>query len=125
MQVKFRNTAMILLLSAGALFGQDVPSPDNTARNKRDSMESSVTAEKQGNKKEDRQLLQPIRKQVIADRTLSLYAHNVKIIVQNGTVTLRGPVRSAAEKERISQLSSQAGAKRVNNLIEVVAPPGS
>ena len=38
---------------------------------------------------------------MIADKSLSTYAHNVKIISQNGRVTLKGPVRSEEEKKAI------------------------
>ena len=37
----------------------------------------------------------------MADKSLSSYAHNVKIISQNGTVTLKGPVKSDGEKQSV------------------------
>jgi hyperosmotically inducible periplasmic protein len=49
----------------------------------------------------DRTLTQKIRKSVMADKSLSTYAHNVKIISQDGMVTLKGPVRSDDEKKTI------------------------
>jgi len=37
----------------------------------------------------------------MADKSLSTYAHNIKIISQNGAVTLKGPVKSDDEKRVI------------------------
>jgi hyperosmotically inducible periplasmic protein len=42
-----------------------------------------------------------IRKSIMADKSLSTYAHNVKIISQNGVVTLKGPVHSDDEKKAV------------------------
>ena len=60
-----------------------------------------VTADQQKMNAADRKLTASIRRSVMADKTLSLYAHNVKIISQDGTVTLRGPVRSDDEVRSI------------------------
>jgi osmotically-inducible protein OsmY len=49
----------------------------------------------------DQNLTKTIRRSIIADKSLSTYAHNIKIINQDGIVTLKGPVRSNAEKEAI------------------------
>ena len=65
--------------------------PDNTAINKRDQSPSEATADQQKMNTADRALTAKIRKSVMADKSLSTYAHNVKIISQNGTVTLKGP----------------------------------
>src|SRR5580704_12645827 len=70
------------------------PQPDNTKVNQQDRAQGAATADQQNNNRGDRDLTQQIRKSVIADKSLSTYAHNVKIITQNGTVTLKGPVRS-------------------------------
>jgi osmotically-inducible protein OsmY len=37
----------------------------------------------------------------MADKSLSSYAHNIKIVSQNGTVTLKGPVKSDDEKSSV------------------------
>src|SRR5487761_2230506 len=71
--------------------------PDNTKVNKGET----TTADQQKGNLPDRQLTQAFRKAVIADKSLSTYAHNVKIISQNGSVTLKGPVRSEDEKKTI------------------------
>ena len=65
--------------------------PDNTKKNKD---QPSPTADQQKMNPADRAITQKIRKAVHDDTSLSTYAHNIKIIAQDGKVTLRGPVRS-------------------------------
>jgi hypothetical protein len=78
------------------------------------------TADDQGMSKEDQEITRKIRSAVVDDKTLSTYAHNVKIITQNGMVTLRGPVRSEAEKRSIeAKAKSVAGDARVTNDLTV------
>jgi len=74
---------------------------DNTANNKSDQAGSGVTSGQQGNGKSDVQLAANIRHSVVADSSLSTYAHNVKIVVQNGVATLKGPVRTEDEKDAV------------------------
>ena len=65
-------------------------------------------------------LTQKIRRSVVGDKSLSTYAHNVKIVAQDGQVTLRGPVRSEAEKTSIAAKATEiAGAGNVTNEITV------
>jgi hyperosmotically inducible periplasmic protein len=99
-------TGIFLLLSASAVpsRAQSTPpqtQPDNTKINKRDQNPGEATADQQKMNAADRALTAKIRKEVIADKGLSSYAHNVKIISQDGTVTLKGPVRSDAEANAI------------------------
>ncbi len=75
--------------------------PDNTKVNKRDRNAGEATADKQKMNATDRALTAKIRRSVMADKTLSTYAHNVKIISQDGTVTLKGPVHTDAEVKNI------------------------
>jgi hypothetical protein len=102
-------------------FGQDqsTPStaPDNSAKNKK----HDTTADQQTNAAGDRELTAQIRKSIIADKTLSTYAHNVKIITVNGMVTLKGPVKSDAEKQTIAELASKVagGQDKITNNITV------
>ena len=97
----YRSAAKLLLAfgCAGVAFCQTPP--DNTKMNKGDQSKTAVTADQQKMNSSDRKLTQTIRKAVVADKSLSTYAHNVKIISQNGTVTLKGPVRSDDEKKAI------------------------
>lgn len=77
---------------------QSCQQPDNSGHNKH----HAKTADSQPNAKEDRLTTQKIRKAIIADKGLSMYAHNVKIITENGTVTLKGPVKSDDEKQKVA-----------------------
>ncbi len=77
------------------------PKADNTEVNKRDRNPDEATADQQKMNASDRKLTASIRRSVMADKDLSSYAHNVKIISQNGTVTLKGPVRSDNEVKSV------------------------
>ena len=48
-------------------------------------------------------LTRKIRRAVVKDSSLSMMAHNVKIISSNGNVTLRGPVKTEQEKSVIAK----------------------
>src|SRR5689334_23138014 len=68
----------------------------------------------------DRNIMQKIRKALLADNSLSTYAHNVKIIARDGKVTLRGPVRSDTEKEAVAEKAATvAGAENVTNELTI------
>jgi osmotically-inducible protein OsmY len=93
---------------------------DNSAINKRDNEPAELTADQQKNNHSDVDLTAKIRRSVVSDKSLSTNAHNVKIIAQNGRVTLKGPVNSEAEKINIEQrASSIAGQSNVKNEIDV------
>jgi hyperosmotically inducible protein len=96
---------------------QDKPAAaDNSKQNKK----AGPTADNQKNAKDDRTLAQNVRKAIMDDKTLSTYAHNVKVVAAGGTVTLRGPVRSADEKSAIEAKASEvAGAGNVKNEITI------
>jgi hyperosmotically inducible protein len=106
------------LLVVGAQ-AQQTP-PDNTKANERDRTKTAATADQAKNTTTDRDTMQKIRKAVMADKGLSTYAHNVKIISQGGKVTLKGPVRSEEEKSSIEQKATEvAGAGNVTNEITI------
>jgi hyperosmotically inducible protein len=70
--------------------------------------------------------MQQIRKAVVGDKSLSTYAHNVKIISKAGKVTLKGPVRSEEEKTTITKLATDvAGAGNVTDEMTVAPKKGS
>jgi hyperosmotically inducible periplasmic protein len=97
--------------------------PDNTARNVRDRDNSTLTPVDQGNNKPDLDTTAQIRKQIIAAKDMSMDAKNVKIITQNGRVTLRGPVKTAEEKRLIGEFAERiAGSENVDNQLEVKLP---
>jgi hyperosmotically inducible protein len=95
---------------------------DNTERNVRDRDSKALTPMDQSENEADRTITQRIRKAVVADDSLSTNAKNVKIITNNGVVTLRGPVKSAQEKTKIVATAHQvAGASKVDDQLEVEA----
>ena len=79
--------------------------PDNTKVNKRDANSAALTPVDQGNGETDLRITQQIRQAVMADNSLSFTAKNVKIITKNGSVTLRGPVNTAAERSAMTASS--------------------
>lgn len=125
MHTRFTRAVNALLLSgACSLFvlpaaAQQTP-PDNTKVNKADRAKGAVTADQQKETEADRDLTKKIRQAVVGDKALSTYAHNVKIVSQDGQVTLKGPVRSDAEKASIEAKATEiAGAGKVTNQITV------
>ena len=94
--------------------------PDNTKVNRADRAQGAVTADQQKENPADRDLTKKIRQAVVGDKSLSTYAHNVKIVARDGHVTLKGPVRSDAEKTSIEAKATEiAGAGKVTNEITV------
>jgi osmotically-inducible protein OsmY len=95
---------------------------DNSGRNVRDRNEGTKTAGDQSENEADRTITQNIRKAITADDSLSTNAKNVKIITDDGTVTLRGPVKNEKEKADIEAKARQiAGVKRVDNQLEIAS----
>ena len=95
---------------------------DNSGRNVRDRNDQTKTPGDQSENEADRTITQNIRQVITADDSLSTNAKNVKIITNDGTVTLRGPVKSEKEKSDIEAKAKQvAGVKRVDNQIEVAS----
>ncbi len=114
-----------LLLGCGTLvLAQDqsgqTPSPDNTQVNQRDQNTNEPTADQQANNRSDRDLTQQVRKAIVQDNSLSTYAHNVKVIAQNGQVTLKGPVRSDEEKQAVeAKAAAIAGEGKVTSELTI------
>jgi hyperosmotically inducible protein len=100
---------------------QNSPVPaDNTRLNQRDQDANQPTADQQKNNRSDRDITRQIRQALVKDKSLSTYAHNVKIITQNGQVTLKGPVRSDDEKRAVEAKAAEvAGGSRVNSQLDV------
>ncbi|HEY3498190.1 MAG TPA: BON domain-containing protein [Polyangiaceae bacterium] len=94
--------------------------PDNTKVNERDTEAAALTPMDQGENSADLKITQQIRQAVMADGSLSFTAKNVKIITNNRKVTLRGPVKSAAERASIEAAARKfAGPGMVDNQLEV------
>jgi osmotically-inducible protein OsmY len=95
-------------------------SADNTKVNARDRDKNSPTADQQKENRSDRDITQQIRQSIVSDKSLSTYAHNVKIITQNGEVTLKGPVRSDEEKRTIEAKATEvAGEHKVTSELNI------
>src|SRR3954468_2142315 len=117
---------IFLLSSLGLLWAQQdnsnasqVPA-DNTKVNQRDRNQNEPTAEQQKENSSDRQLTAQIRRAIVKDKSLSTTAHNIKIIAQNGAVTLKGPVKSEEEKQAVESKATEiAGSGKVNNELQV------
>jgi osmotically-inducible protein OsmY len=96
---------------------------DNTKVNKGDRSTQSTTADKaMKNNLSDRQVEAHIRREIVKDKNLSTYAHNVKIVSANGKVTLRGPVRSEEEKQTVEQYAKKYAADQ-NVINELTVKP--
>jgi hyperosmotically inducible protein len=88
--------------------------PDNSAVNKRDKAPGAVTADQQKMNAADRELTAKIRKAVMADKSLSTYAHKVKIVSQDGTgycVALRG---HGSPKSQLADVAFVTGWRQIS-----------
>jgi osmotically-inducible protein OsmY len=115
--------ALSIPLAASSRPQNQNPAPDNSKTNQRDRNQGSPTADQQKANSSDTDTAKQIRSSIMKDKSLSTYAHNVKIIVQNGKVTLKGPVRSDDEKSSVAAKAvAVAGDNNVTNEL-TVAPP--
>jgi len=106
--------------TSGATTPPRAVEPDNTKVNERDTNQAAPTPGDQRENESDLKITQNVRKAVMADGSLSFTAKNVKIITQNGKVTLRGPVKTAEERAAIESAARKiAGVNQVDNQIEV------
>ena len=107
-------------LAASAAADNETTKADNTAVNERDRSGDTQTSGDQSNSSADLKISQAIRQALMKDSELSTTAKNVKIITNNGQVTLRGPVKSAQEKAKIDQLAkSAAGGAHIDDQLDV------
>jgi hyperosmotically inducible protein len=110
----------IIVAAAALSNAQDTTKPDNTKMNKGDAKPGAVTADQQKTNASDQDVTRNIRRSIMADKSLSTYAHNVKIVTQNGSVTLKGPVKSDTEKQSVvAKAVAVAGADRVTDQLTV------
>lgn len=123
----FRCLGLLLLLVAFVpAWGQDSTSNsqtagDNSKVNQQDRQPSESTADQQKNNRSDVEITREIRRSLTQDKTLSTYAHNVKVIAQDGKVTLKGPVRSDDEKAAVlAKAAEVAGQSNINDEMTVV-----
>jgi hyperosmotically inducible periplasmic protein len=115
----FATLLAVAALAACKSRSNEPPAADNTAQNER-VRAASPTADNASNRAADRDVMQKIRKAVMDDGSLSTNAHNSKIVVQDGTVTLVGPVASEAERAKVEQIATaNAGDRKVVNQLEI------
>ena len=130
MKTAFRNAVRSflctgLLLGSGAFALAQEPAtqptaPDNTKVNERDRSKDEPTADQQKENRSDRDITQQIRQSIMKDKSLSTYAHNIKIITENGQVTLNGPVRSEEEKKTVEAKATEvAGENKVTSQLDI------
>ena len=126
LKIAFQMSALacVLALASAYTSAQDSsaqqPAPDNTKVNQRDKNKTEPTADQQKEDQPDREIARKIRRSIVQDKSLSSYAHNVKIISENGAVTLKGPVRSDEEKAAVEAKAAEvAGADKVTSQLEV------
>ena len=135
MPIRLSLTALTLmsglLILSGAVLAQqnsaiylaDNSPLENTNQNIRDKGNSTLTPQNQQQDKKDIKITAHIRKAVHQDKSLSVDAHNAKIITQDGVVTLRGPVKTEAESLKLQEISTQThGVVQVDNQLEIKAP---
>ena len=116
-----------LLLSVGVVVRaqeptsqQAPPAADNTSTNQRDRNAGEPTADQQKENHSDREITQQIRQSIAKDKSLSTYAHNIKIVTQDGQVTLKGPVQSEDEKRAIETKAAEvAGQDKVSSELNI------
>lgn len=132
MKLNYRNIACTLLCGGVLLTmgvaaraqepaGQQAsPAADNSKINQRDRSTTEPTADQQKENRSDRDITQQIRRSIMKDKSLSTYAHNIKIVTQNGQVTLKGPVQSEDEKKAIEAKATEvAGDNKVSSELNV------
>jgi hyperosmotically inducible periplasmic protein len=120
-------TLVISISAMGVIWAQQEPATsgqqpaDNTKVNQRDRNQTEPTADQQKENDSDRMLAQQVRRALVKDKSLSTYAHNIKVIAQNGVVTLKGPVHSDQEKQAIEAKAAEAagGADKIKSEIDV------
>ena len=121
-------TLILSVSTAGLIWAQqDQPATgsqapaDNTKVNQRDRNQNEPTADQQKENSSDRTLAQQVRRALVKDKSLSTYAHNIKVIAQDGVVTLKGPVHSDQEKQAIEAKAAEAagGADKIKSEIDV------
>ena len=120
-------TLIISISAMGVVWAQQEPATsgqqpaDNTKVNQRDRNQNEPTADQQKENGSDRALAQQVRRALVKDKSLSTYAHNIKVIAQNGVVTLKGPVHSDQEKQAIEAKAAEAagGPDKIKSEIDV------
>lgn len=95
--------------------------PYNSKMSERMEDNKELNSQDQGASDVDIRLTQRIRRDVVNQDDLSTAAKNIKIITIGGKVTLKGPVKTMDEKNKIQNIAVRvAGAQNVANEITVI-----
>jgi hyperosmotically inducible periplasmic protein len=117
--------AIVSVFGVGQQLKAAPQNADNTKANQRDRSKDEPTADQQKENDNDRELARKIRQSVVRDKSLSTDAHNIKIIAQDGNVTLKGPVRSEEEKRAVEAKAAEiAGSDHIKSEIGVASSGG-
>lgn len=105
---------------SSAMKGAVTKNADNTDLNTRDKSGNTLTPQDQSNSESDLDVLAAVRSAIVDDDNLSTSAHNVKVMVVKGAVTLRGPVKNTNEKARVEELTRNvAGVVSIDNRLDI------
>lgn len=86
------------------------------------SQSATAGAGQQSNQPSDITITRNIRRAVVKDKSLSTAAHNVTIITKDGKVTLKGKVKSEAEKQTVESAAANiAGQGNVDDQLTTSA----
>src|SRR4051794_11937701 len=117
-----RDTNTSRVYTSDANNSANTKDADNTGKNVRDRSDAALTPGDQGNNDSDRQMTRQLRRALSTNDQFSTDAKNIKIITVNGKMTLRGPVKSAQEKQAVETAAqSVAGKGTVDDQLEVKA----
>jgi osmotically-inducible protein OsmY len=128
MKILLRTVALGAVLIASPLWAaqESAQAPvkaqdaDNTRMNARDRNAETMKPTDQSNSKADIRLAAAVRRAIENDKSLSTSAHNIKLVANGGVVTLRGPVASDEEKQKVAQIAGSVdGVKNVDNNLDV------
>ena len=109
------------LATEGLAATNDRTKPDNSAVNQRDQSVTEVTAQNQSTALPAFETTRKIRAELTTDANLSTYAKNIKVIVVNDLITLKGPVTSEAERIKIARVANNIAPEyKIENQIQVV-----
>ncbi|HEY9730893.1 MAG TPA: BON domain-containing protein [Drouetiella sp.] len=92
---------------------------DNTKKNSKAVSGEKPTAQNQSNEKSSVERSAELRRAIMKKKGLSVNAQNVKLIDENGKLTLRGPVDSAKEKNIIEDLAKNCYGKDYVSELEI------
>jgi hyperosmotically inducible protein len=116
---RLKSIVLAVLVAGGVGVASAWQDADNSKTNSQPGNKTQA-ADQAKNNKSDLQLMKEIRRAVVKDKSLSTYAHNVKIIASGGKVTLKGPVKSAEEKTAVAQKATEiAGAANVTDELTI------